>query len=109
MSLHTDSGRKDRRGGSLWIWTTKLAHGGGLVWLPAIRRDGQPNHDAPNSYRIAEEMAPILREALATFGVPWRGIWCADFQVLRDTEGSGVLFECFFGTNPDDPGGSQAA
>ena len=102
LSLHTDAGRPENRGGSMWVWTPKRDEKNGLRWLPAVASDGTANHEAPNSYRLSQFIEPVVKAALVKQGIPWRGIWCADFQVLRDTDGAGVLIECFFGTNQQD-------
>lgn len=93
ISLHHDSaGTPQARGGSLWIWTDKAG------WLPA-----EGNHKAPNSYRIALQVYPAIRECLAGFGIPWRGdVHCSNFGVLRNCNGPAILLECFFGSNATD-------
>lgn len=103
VSLHHDStGDPRARGGSLWIWTGKRNPRGGLAWLPALA-GAVANHQAPKSYALAEVVQPIVAEDLAGLGVPWRGhIQCADFGVLRHTDGPAILIECFFGSSPDD-------
>lgn len=108
VSLHHDAaGDPKARGASLWIWTDKLTPEGGLVWLPALEM-GRQNHKDPTSFRVANLMLPHLKAALATFKVPWRGhIMCANFGVLRDCRGPAVLFEAFFGTNPEDHAASE--
>ncbi|HWI60365.1 MAG TPA: N-acetylmuramoyl-L-alanine amidase [Symbiobacteriaceae bacterium] len=107
LSLHHNGGPQSARGGELYIWTSKRSPEGGLVWLPAIDpATGRPNHEAPRSFAIAQIFQPIVRDALAGFGIPWRGapdrIMCADFAVLRYPELPCMLLESHFGTNPDD-------
>lgn len=98
VSVHHDAGAPNARGGSLYVWTNQRDEDGGLVWAPALG-----NHKAPRSYAYAQKVYPKVKDALATFGVPWRGnIMCADFQVLRDCPGPCMLLECFFGTNAED-------
>lgn len=107
LSLHHNAGPSSARGGELYIWTSKRDANGGLVWLPAIDpTTGLPNHEAPRSYAIAKVVQPALRDALAGFGVPWRGapdrIMCADFAVLRYPELPCMLVESHYGTNQQD-------
>lgn len=108
MSNHHDAGGPEARGASLYIHTNKRAKDGGLAWLPAIAEDGRVNHEAPNSFRLAQTFLPPVKEELARYGIPWRdfggptGIACADFQVLRDAFGPCMLLETHFGTNEHD-------
>ncbi|MDF2630046.1 MAG: sporulation specific N-acetylmuramoyl-L-alanine amidase [Symbiobacteriaceae bacterium] len=107
ISLHHNAGPSSARGGELYIWTSKRNANGGLVWLPAIDpATGLPNHEAPRSYAIAQVVQPAIRDALAQFGIPWRGapdrIMCADFAVLRYPELPCMLVESHFGTNQQD-------
>ncbi len=93
LSLHHDSSASPQvRGASLYIWTDREG------WLPA-----EGNHKAPRSYALARKFYPIAQEALAAFGIPWRGeIMCADFQVLRDAHLPAMLLECFDGASEED-------
>lgn len=102
VSLHHNAGPVTARGGELYVWTNLRAPDGGLVWLPAV--DGSTvNHRAPLGYAAAQAMLPSVRDTLAAIGIPWRGdIMCADFAVLRHTQGPAVLIETHFGTNPQD-------
>ena len=107
LSLHHNAGPRSARGGELYIWTSRRSPEGGLVWLPAIDpATGQPNHNAPRSFALAQIVQPVIRDALAQFGIPWRGapdrIMCADFAVLRYPQLPCMLLESHFGTNPDD-------
>lgn len=107
MSLHHNAGAAEARGAELYIWTSKRAPDGGLVWLPAIDpATGAPNHNAPRSYAMAQVMQPVIRDLLGQFAIPWRGapdrIMCADFAVLRYPNLPCMLLESHFGTNPDD-------
>lgn len=99
LSLHHDSlMSSNASGGSAYILSDK-----GKMWRPALG-----NHRAPNSHRIAKRIVGEVKPTLASLGIPWRdfgdpdGISCADFQVLRDREGPGVLLEAFFGSSPND-------
>lgn len=110
VSLHHDAGISTARGGSLWIWTNKRnpANPTELAWLQA-----SSNHKDKRSYPLAKVAAPIIREALAGFGIPWRdlgdpeGLCCADFGVLRHTEKPAFIIEYFFGTNAKDLAASR--
>lgn len=109
LSLHHDNltGKPEARGGSLWIW--RDFPGKGVGHAPATDpTTGVPLHAAPQSYEIALELLPFVRDALAAHGIPWRsygspdGVCCADFGVLRRSNGKAVLLECFFGSSPED-------
>lgn len=108
LSLHHDNHTNpDARGGSLWIW--RDVTGAGVGHAPATKPStGEPNHNAPRSYEVAVAMLPYVRRMLEHHGIPWRsygspdGICCADFGVLRRSNGRAVLFEAFFGSNPKD-------
>ncbi|HEY3367001.1 MAG TPA: N-acetylmuramoyl-L-alanine amidase [Symbiobacteriaceae bacterium] len=107
LSIHHNSaGVAAARGAELYIHTNRRTADGDLVWLPALAGDGTPNHTAPNSYRLAATMQPIIRDALAEFGIPWRGdpdrIMCCDFAVLRYPNLPCALIETHYGTNPED-------
>jgi N-acetylmuramoyl-L-alanine amidase len=111
ISLHHDSaGSSEARGGSMYIHTNKRnpVDPSKLAWLPAIAPDGTVNHEAPNSYRLASVMVPIIRGELARYGIPWRdmgdtaGLMCADFWVLDQCWGACALLECYFGSNQHD-------
>jgi len=93
VSTHHDAaGNPEARGGSVYVWTSKGD------WL-----DAEANHTDPKSYPLALTIYPFVKDALATFGVPWRGtVMCSDFGILRNTVGPAILFELFFGTSPDD-------
>jgi len=99
LSLHHDSASNPAtRGGSLYIWTDKRTETGGLRWLPA---DG--NHTAPRSYALAKAFIPAVKDELARYGIPWRGdVMCADFAVLRYSDGPALLLETHFGSNEHD-------
>lgn len=102
VSLHHNAGPVTARGGEIYVWTSKRAPDGGLVWLPAV--DGSTvNHESPQGYAAAQAMLPSVRSTLAAIGIPWRGsIMCADFAVLRHARVPAVLLETHFGTNPQD-------
>jgi N-acetylmuramoyl-L-alanine amidase len=109
VSIHHDAaGDSKARGGSLYIWTKKRVYNGEvtsdhpeyegeLAWLPAVG-----NHNAPKSYKLAVAVEPHVKGLLASFGIPWRGLMCADFQVLHDFNGACMLLETFMGTSPAD-------
>jgi N-acetylmuramoyl-L-alanine amidase len=101
VSIHHDStGNQEVRGGSLWIWADK---NGPLSWHPALG-----NHTDPKTFPIALRMVKPVREALAALGVPWRwwgdpqGLACANFGILRNTQGPALLVEAFHGSSPED-------
>lgn len=108
LSLHHDSlAGSEARGGSMWVWRNYPERGVGHA--PATDpATGQPNHAAPQSYEVALELLPYVRDVLDRYGIPWRsygsqdGICCADFGVLRHSNGKAVLVEAFFGSSPAD-------
>lgn len=105
---HNAGGSPQTNGGELYVWTSKLNRQGGLLWLPSS--DGRPeqNHTDPKSYPVAAKVLPHLKEALSRFGVGWRsygdpaGIACANFGILRNTQGPAILIETHYATNEND-------
>lgn len=88
---HNANANPNVRGGEIYVY-------GSPDW--ALATDS--NHQAPNSYRMAQAMAPILEAFLAQFGIPFRGIRVAGFDVLEHTHGPAVLVEPFYITSPED-------
>ncbi|MFZ5826488.1 MAG: N-acetylmuramoyl-L-alanine amidase [Bacillota bacterium] len=88
---HNASPNPTVRGGELYVY-------GAPDWAVAT----ETNHKAPRSYAIAKRMAPILQAFLASWGIPFRGIRVAAFDVLEYTKGPAVLCEPFYATNPQD-------
>ncbi len=108
FSCHHDAVDKPGpNGGALYVYGT-------TSWQPAIGPGGEINHAAPNSYRLAERMLPVLASGLGRLGLACNGIRTGDFQVLDDCNGPAVLVEGFFASNPRDASiakgdGAQAA
>ena len=112
LSLHHNAGPPTARGGEVYIHTKLRRYNGkvtrdyppgegSLVWLIAVG-----NHDAPRSFAYARAVQPIIRDTLAALGISWRGspeqIMCADFGILRYTDGPCLLLETHYGSNKQD-------